>query len=56
VVSAHVLDTTGQPIEQSVAGIEGWITDRRSAHAAGLRPLRRGWDIALIDVELFLRR
>ncbi len=42
--SVHLLDTTGQPIDRSVARLEAWITDQRSAHAAGLLPLRRGWD------------
>ncbi|MFF4257129.1 hypothetical protein ACFY1L_38700 [Streptomyces sp. NPDC001663] len=43
--STHVLDTTGRPIDLSVAQIEAWITEQRSAHTAGLLPLRRGWDV-----------
>lgn len=43
--STDVLDTTGQPIDQSVARTEAWIADRRSAHTAGLLPLRLGWDV-----------
>ncbi|MET7479338.1 hypothetical protein ABZT17_33945 [Streptomyces sp. NPDC005648] len=42
--SVQVLDTTGRPIDRSVAAVEAWITDRRAARTAGLLPLGRGWD------------
>lgn len=42
--SVHLLDTTGQPIDRSAAQLEAWIRDQRRAHAAGLLPLRPGWE------------
>jgi hypothetical protein len=39
----HVLDTTDQPIAQSVAQVEQWVTEQRDAHRSGRLALLRGW-------------
>jgi hypothetical protein len=39
----HLLDTTGQPIAESVDQIEQWVTEQRNALRSGHLALSRGW-------------
>ncbi|GHF81993.1 hypothetical protein GCM10018790_69620 [Kitasatospora xanthocidica] len=39
----HLLDTTDQPVAESVDQVERWVTEQRDALRSGCLPLRRGW-------------
>ncbi|WP_199808498.1 hypothetical protein [Streptomyces sp. NRRL S-146] len=39
----HLLDTTDQPVTESVDQVEQWIKEQRNAHQAGQLPLSHGW-------------
>lgn len=39
----HLLDTTDQPVAESVDQVEQWVTEQRDAHRSGQLPLITGW-------------
>jgi hypothetical protein len=39
----HLLDTTGQPVAESVDQVQRWVHEQRDAHRAGQLPLSHGW-------------
>ncbi|MFD0409788.1 hypothetical protein [Kitasatospora sp. NPDC127116] len=39
----HLLDTTNQPVAESVDHVEHWVTEQRNALRSGRLPLSRGW-------------
>ncbi|MFD5436441.1 hypothetical protein ACFWJ4_30380 [Kitasatospora sp. NPDC127067] len=39
----HLLDTTYQPVAESVDQVEHWVTEQRNALRSGCLPLSRGW-------------
>ena len=41
--STHILDTTDEPVSQSVDKIEQWVVEQRAAHRSGRLPLALGW-------------